>query len=97
MTKELIEEITDFIGLYRDPETGIAWVEDGRTGNGHSAHPNIHSSGLVGGMVSKGFWSQQFKTVKSRGFIYNIAVCTVHDPLDELARKHCKCGGNHGW
>ena len=38
------------IFLYRDDKSGLAWVEDGSTGLGHSAHPNISATGSVKGM-----------------------------------------------
>jgi hypothetical protein len=93
--KVLIKEIEPHIELYRDPGTGIAWVENGKTGGGHSAHPNIDVTGSVSGMKKLGYWAEDAKTVRSHGAIYNISRCSVTDPLDEIARQHCQCGGQH--
>lgn len=95
MAKQLLKEIAPHIKLYRDTRTGIAWVENGSTGNGHSPHPNIDASGSVAGMKKQGYWDQTDQTVRSHGFIYNISVCSVEDQYDEIARQHCQCGGNH--
>lgn len=96
MAKEQIKEIRPYVILYRDPKTGIAWVENGSTGQGHSAHPNIDASGSVRGMKQLGYWNKEDRCVRSHGFIYNIDRLIVTDDLDEIARQHCKCGGNHG-
>lgn len=93
--KEKIKEIAEYITLYWCPRTGIAWVENSKTGNGHSAHPNIDATGSVKGMKSRGFWKQHDRTVKTNGAIYNIDKLVVSDALDEIARQHCRCGGKH--
>lgn len=90
------EEIRPHVRLFRDPVTGIAWVEDGTTGSAHSAHPNIHISGSVEGMRDRGYWGRNERTVTCNGWIYNIDRCVSDDELDEIARTHCQCGGNHG-
>ena len=95
MSKTLIKEIRPYVELYRDNETGIAWVEDGTTGNGHSCHPNIDTSGSVRGMKQRGYWGKNDRTVRCHGFIYNIDRLVVTDELDEIARQHCRCGGKH--
>jgi len=93
--KEKIKEIAEYITLYWCPRTGIAWVENSKTGNGHSAHPNIDATGSVKGMKSRGFWKQHDRTVKTNGAIYNIDKLVVTDALDEIARQYCRCGGQH--
>ena len=93
--KQLIKEIKPHIVLYRDDKTGIAWVEDGTSGCGHSAHPNIDKTGSVEGMKSLGYWGKDDRTVRSHGWIYNIGVCVVTSEYDEIARQHCNCGGKH--
>lgn len=93
--KELLRQIDSCTKVYRDTETGIAWVEDGRSGCGHSAHPNIDATGSVAGMKNKGYWEKSDRTVSSHGFIYNIDMSVVSDELDELAKQHCQCGGKH--
>lgn len=95
MSKTLIKEIRPYVELYRDNETGIAWVEDGTTGNGHSCHPNIGASGSVRGMKQRGYWGKNDRTVRCHGFIHNIDRLVVTDELDEIARQHCRCGGQH--
>jgi len=94
--KRLLEQIDECTALYRDEDTGIAWVENGHTGNGHTCHPNIHHTGSVNGMKRLGYWRHSDITVRSHGFIYNISKFTVSDEFDRLAAKHCRCGGNHG-
>lgn len=93
--KRLISDLGNYKKLYRDDRTGIAWVEDGSTGTGHSAHPNISATGSVRGMKNLGYWNKDDRTVRSHGWIYNIDHCVVTDELDEIARKNCQCGGKH--
>jgi len=96
MAKELIKQIDEFTNLYRDTKSGIAWVTNGRTGGCHSAHPNIDASGSARGMKNLGYWKYNALVKRSHGTIYNVSVCSIHDELDEIARQHCDCGGNHG-
>lgn len=96
MAKVLIKKLGEYQTLYRNPLTGIAWVENGSTGCAHSAHPNIDATGSVRGMKSRGYWGKEDRCVRSNGAIYNISICTVHDDLDQVAADHCHCGGNHG-
>ena len=93
--KRLLKQIDECTELYRDDRTGIAWVENGHTGNGHCAHPNISASGSISGMKKLGYWDKQDHCVKSHGFIYNIDIFVVSDDLDRLAAEHCQCGGKH--
>ena len=93
--RQLIYQINKHTALYRDDVTGIAWVENGSTGNGHSAHPNIHETGSIRGMKSMGHWGKDDRCVKSGGYIYNIDMLAVSDQLDNIARIHCRCGGEH--
>ena len=93
--KDLIENVSPHVNLYRDRDTGIAWIENGSTGISHSAHPNISDTGSVKGMRDRGYWSEGDRTVKSHGFIYNIDLLVTSDTLDDVARQHCQCGGKH--
>jgi hypothetical protein len=93
--KRHIKTIAPYIELYRDEKTGIAWVENGSTGNGHTCHPNIDASGSVRGMKKLGYWKQDDETVRSHGFIYNTSKLVVDDEYDEIARQYCRCGGKH--
>ena len=95
MKKTFIKMLDPYIELHRCPRTGIAWVENGKIGLGHSAHPNIDVSGSIRGMKSLGYWARSAKCVSSHGFIYNIDLCVVDDKYDKIANDHCKCGGNH--
>lgn len=91
----LIRQIREHVSLHRDPRTGIAWVENGEAGIGHSCHPNISASGSARGMKAKGYWAKDDVTVKSHGFTYNVSSVVVSDDLDEIARQACQCGGAH--
>ena len=77
--------------LYLDLETGIAWVENGSTGLGHSCHPNISAAGSVAGMKRQGFWARDCRTVRSHGLIYNVSVTVATDSLDAIAAELCRC------
>ena len=95
--KAHVVEVRAHVNLYRDPKTGIAWIEDGTSGTGLSAHPNIHASGSIRGMRDRGWWGKKDRTVKSHGFIYNIDRSVGGDSADDkLVRNMCECGGNHG-
>lgn len=94
--KRLISTISEYVKVYRDNRTGIAWVENGSTGLSHSCHPNISATGSVRGMKSLGYWDNDDETVRSHGFIYNISRFTVEDDLDRIAALACRCGGRHG-
>jgi len=86
-----VRQVREYVDLHRDPRTGIAWVENGSTGCGHSAHPNIDASGSVRGMVSLGHWKKSERKIRSHGFIYNIDRLVVSDDLDQLAADECRC------
>lgn len=89
--KRLIKEIKPYVELYINDNTGIAWIENGSTGNGHSCHPNIDVTGSVSGMKKLGYWKQDDAIIKSNGFYYNTSKYSVSDELDEIAGQHCKC------
>lgn len=91
MAKRLIKEVKPYCELYINDNTGIAWIENGSTGNGHSAHPNIDITGSVKGMKNLGYWNKSDKVVKSNGYQYNISKLVVTDELDQIAADHCKC------
>ncbi|MBM3223390.1 MAG: hypothetical protein FJZ47_06275 [Candidatus Tectomicrobia bacterium] len=94
MTKQLFK-LTPKTTLYRDDETGIAWVEDFTTGVGYAAHPNIKRPRTVAEMLQKGHWGPDERTIRSQSFTYNIDRLVIEHPLDDVARQHCQCGGNH--
>ena len=93
--KNNAREVRPGIWLRVDEKTGIAVVDDDASGSGHAAHPNIDRTGSVLGMKKLGHWGEGDRIVRFRGFIYNISRLSVSDDLDELARRHCRCGGKH--
>lgn len=92
--KQKLQKVGEHAILYRDTITGIAWVEDGSTGCGHSCHPNIDVTGNVRGMRRLG-WGKDERVVRSHGFKYNVDLVVVSDEYDEIARQNCLCGGKH--
>lgn len=93
--KTKIRDVSPTAALFRDTKTGLAWVENCSAGIAHSAHPNISASGSVRGMVSRGYWKREDRKVRVRGFVYNVSRVVSSDPLDEIARAECRCGGAH--
>lgn len=94
MAKELIRKVGKYaILLYRDNINGIAWIEDGSAGIGHSCHPNISASGSVAGMKKLGYWGKLDKTVQSHGFKYNISkfVIDIDNNFDNIVANECMC------
>lgn len=89
-----LKQLAPYISLHRD-SSGIAWVQNGTVGLGHSCHPNIDESGSVKGMIARGYWPKDARPVKSRGFIYNTSAVVTSDEYDEIARQNCQCGGKH--
>lgn len=95
MAKQFIREVKPYARLYKDTNTGIAWIEDGSTGCGFSVHANIDSSGSVIGMKNLGYWGQNDRTVRSHGFIYNIDsfVCNKENEFEMIVANECTCQG----
>lgn len=92
--KSFVRVLRPYVELHRDPRTGLAWIEDGRTGNGHSAHPNIAASGSIRGMKSRGHWGKSDRCIRSHGFIYNIdRVAVTRGTFDRIACEECRCVG----
>lgn len=93
--KKMIKKIEENVILYRDDKNGIAWIEDGRTGNGISVHSNISSTGSVVGMKNAGYWGKKDRTIRSHGWIYNIDsfVCDKRDELEMIVADECRCQG----
>lgn len=91
--KQFIRQIEKHVNLYRDNKTGIAWIEDGRTGLGISVHSNIDSSGSVSGMKALGYWGKKDRAVISHGWIYNIDsfVCDKDNKLEMIVADECRC------
>lgn len=93
--KQCLQDVGPHASLYRDSDTGIAWVEDRSTGMGHCPHPSIDSTGSVTGMKARGYWEKADRTVECNGFIYNIDHSVVDGDYDRIAAAHCQCGGRH--
>ena len=91
MRTTAIKDIEPHVTLHRDPDTGIAWIEDGRSGCGHSCHANISETGSYIGMIEQRYWKKTDRTARSHGFIYNLDVRVVSDELDAIAAEHCCC------
>jgi hypothetical protein len=91
INKRLPDAEHPYARIYRETTNGIAWVEDGSTGIGHSCHPNIDASGSVSGMKNLGYWDKNDVVLKSHGFKYNVSRFTVGDQLDEIAATYCEC------
>ena len=93
MARQMIRKINKYATLYRDDKNGIAWIEDGSTGLGHSCHPNIAANGSVIGMKNLGYWDRKDRIVQSHGFKYNIDrfVIDRNDDLDLIVAKECRC------
>lgn len=90
----LVRVLQPHVELHRDRKTGIAWVEDGRSGCGHSCHPNIDVTGSVPGM-KKRFWGEDAVVVRSHGYHYCTSRFSASDYLDQVAAINCRCGGKH--
>ncbi len=90
-----IKDLDDHITLFRDSRSGIAYVKNGKTGEIHTCHPAIDSSGSVRGMKNLGHWDKKDKVVRSIGMIHNISRSVICDEYDEACRASCRCGGNH--
>lgn len=93
MSKVEVREVGKYQVLYRDTKTGIAWIEDGNPGLGHSCHPNIDKSGSVTRMRNLGYWGQTDRVVESHGWKCNIDkyVIDPEDPLDAIVARECMC------
>ena len=91
--KQLIQKIDEHASLYRDPENGLAWVGDGRTGLGYSCHGNIGETGSVEGMKAQRYWGKSDRVVSSHCFIYNIDMYVVDPkiPYEQVAADACMC------
>lgn len=93
--KQFIRKIEEHVILYRDDKTGIAWIEDGKTGSEISVHSNINVSGNVSGMKNLGYWRKKDRTVRSHSRIYNIDsfVYDKENKLEMIVADECRCQG----
>lgn len=88
-----IKDVDKYVHLYRDDNTGVAWVVDGRSGCVHSVHPNIHYTGSIRGMKRQGIWKHSDVVVKAWVYKYNISVLAYDkdDLYDVVAFNECQC------
>lgn len=93
MARIFIKKVGEYQNLYCDNKTGIAWIEDGSTGLGHSCHPSIDASGSVSEMKNLGYWDKSDRVVTSHGFKYNIDrfIVDTTNPLDRIVARECMC------
>ena len=93
--KKFIRNIAPYKNLYRDDKSGIAWIEDGSSGNCVSVHSNIDKSGSVKGMKNSGYWRKTYRTIRSHGYIYNIDsfICNQNDEMEMIISNECMCQG----
>lgn len=91
--RQLIRELGLGASLYRDPVSGIAWVEakDGW----HTPHPSISARGSIRGMKTLGYWGRHDRCVRLHGYAYNLSHEIIDGPFDRIAAEACRCGGAH--
>lgn len=79
----------------RDEKSGIAWIEDHKTGLSHSRHPSIDESGSVSGMKARGYWSKEAEVVKANGYFFNTSVIVKDEDAvyDQILAITCNCAG----
>jgi len=81
---EKLKEIKPYVGLFRNSETGIAFVHDGESGIYHSPHPK-RAHGWCRPLGYEG------RAVSSEGFDYYIDIFSVGTEYDNIAADHCQC------
>jgi hypothetical protein len=87
-----IKLINTYAKLYRNDETGIAWIYDSSMGLRYSVHPNIDKTGSVRGMKKLGYWEKKDKIVRCGGYVYNISriVCD-NSEYERIVADACMC------
>ena len=81
----------EYIGLYEDEKTGIAVAIDSSSGMMLSIHPNIHHTGSVKEMKSKGYWNPKDRIRYCYGSKYNIDMRVVYSEIDKEIASYCNC------
>lgn len=81
--------------LYRDPITGIAWVEDTSSGMADSLHPNIGPRPTMGG--ARRLYGPTGRPVRVGQYIYNRAeyIGASEEQNRAALLGACRCGGSH--
>jgi hypothetical protein len=73
--------------LYCDPQTGLAWIENGSAGLAHTLHPNCEAN-----RYTRRKYPERLEV---RGFLYDVQ-SSVSDEFAPILQKYCACGGRHG-
>ncbi len=90
-----VKDLAPGVRLSWDDQTGLVWIDDYARGREHAAHPKIKRPRSADDMKRRGHWGPDDRCVPSQSFIYNIDRLSIHEPLDDVARQHCRCAGNH--
>jgi len=91
MSKTFIKQLAEYVELHRDAKTGIAWINDGKTGCEESLHPSIDKSGSIKGMKKKGYWGKNDKIITCNNGHYNISKESQFSVYAKTLKKACKC------
>lgn len=90
--------------LYRDPETGLAWIEDARTHTTHCSHPRVLGSVTLTqpslqkskiNLLTGWLVGDHLLFADDSRYIYNLSRSEVVTYLDAEAARNCDCAGNH--
>lgn len=94
MSKRLLKEIEQCCYLYIDDNTGIAWIEDGRTNSVHKHHIHFSMKTFKDGieMKEQGYWEKTSKLIEgNNGICFNISEIYKNSELDNIVAEHCQC------
>ena len=89
--KVLIKKLNPALFLYRDAYTGIAWVEDTKTGMKYSCHPYTNNKGSVRSMKALGLWRKHDSVLFCDEIFYNISKLYIGASWDRVASNACQC------
>lgn len=91
--KKFIRDIDDHAKLYIDNKSGIAVIEDGRSGCGFTCHPSIDKTGSLRGMKKNGGWRKEDRCVRTMGFIINTDIFAIDkdNKYDRIVAEECRC------
>lgn len=87
----LIKKFNSTVFLYKDTYTGIAWVEDKRTGMKYSCHPYTNNKGSVRGMKALGLWRKHDSVLCCGETFYNASKRYTSASWDKVASNACEC------
>lgn len=88
----LIREIGPRVRLYRDAETGVAWIQDEKN-NVISAHPFIGYFENISPetLVNLHIWGRSDRIVNVNGRFFNTDICDTDDKLMAITAEECRC------